>query len=838
GAAPTQQNAQLAVAQPPLTDGGWGTKTAKYTILTRDGPVGGAHAKGGTRTDESSKGKEIPYPRAQRPALEQPRASDKSPGAHPTASSKMRELIGATMAQAKRLEAKAACDNNCYMLAALSLLDVYRGSATKHTAQTLTKEAKRLKLWQGKRQEQRDPSEVLERLDIPVYPFAPTEEGEGPGEVGDDIYPNDDTNTFFVRTNTGREKLRKTLSFSAKDSDSPDARTTRRQATFLVGAQYAGRLDGVAGHFTLTDEPERAAIAVYQLIPDRLLDTLRDLTWMDHIAPAAKRMIKPRSERRTIPNILGRAPPTGHPPHKERAISFTVVEDSDDSDNADVPDTLSDDTNEEDLYDDGDSEDSDDLDPEEELMTLVKGAQLNQRIAMTWRLREGDGAQHEWTGTVIKKYDHRFKCCEVKWDAGLPGLKHPRVRAFPEAVLPDPKIMYIHTRYIPQASKGQSSAPTKATPRECDAPRGPLLDPPGRKNMSGDLCRWTQRCRTWYIHPERPPHISPLAWAATSAAVRASHIRWLRELRSMPADLVGLPLPKAALELTRRMATSRNWRWGTISRAMANIKAALLQLPIYTTESEAIDLSKDSEWAAAGRMAKRMERETPKNPPAPLLFAELHKIRQGLTGKPHEELFLMLMWSLAARASDIAGMNAEDVNLSEPDNLAVTIRRGKGAKFRGPYPAASTLERDLFVRVQELLASRRKGERLFFNLAGLRSTVRAAMKKVNPLLSLPSIRKGAARHMIEAGVEEDQVMRLTGHTRGDTFRGYLGYAEILTKEAKVAQKNTRVLQKPQGTEEPRSGPQGAGDATADGASGDALTSTTSPSRPRVPQSSG
>ncbi|PHR97646.1 MAG: hypothetical protein COA68_12300, partial [Oceanobacter sp.] len=28
GAVPTQQNAQLAVAQPPLTDGGWGTKTA------------------------------------------------------------------------------------------------------------------------------------------------------------------------------------------------------------------------------------------------------------------------------------------------------------------------------------------------------------------------------------------------------------------------------------------------------------------------------------------------------------------------------------------------------------------------------------------------------------------------------------------------------------------------------------------------------------------------------------------------------------------------------------------------------------------------------------------
>jgi integrase len=95
--------------------------------------------------------------------------------------------------------------------------------------------------------------------------------------------------------------------------------------------------------------------------------------------------------------------------------------------------------------------------------------------------------------------------------------------------------------------------------------------------------------------------------------------------------------------------------------------------------------------------------------------------------------------------------------------VAMTIRKGKGARFRGPYGVASAVSKE----------NREKSAPQW----------------------VPSIRKGAARHLAAAGVPETDIARLMGHSRLDTLRRYLGYSKHLTTDAIKAQKGAAELQK-------------------------------------------
>ncbi|KAH9586247.1 hypothetical protein LSM04_002631 [Trypanosoma melophagium] len=118
-----------------------------------------------------------------------------------------------------------------------------------------------------------------------------------------------------------------------------------------------------------------------------------------------------------------------------------------------------------------------------------------------------------------------------------------------------------------------------------------------------------------------------------------------------------------------------------------------------------------------------------------------------------------MIWCSAARAGDIGSLHAEDVRIgpltgertnSNSNNMArltMTMRYGKGAR------------------------------------------VRQALRNENPPSALPSIRKGATRHLAAQGVSEEEPMHLTGHTRADTLQRYLDYGLQLTREAETAQDN-------------------------------------------------
>ncbi|KAK7199243.1 Phage integrase family [Novymonas esmeraldas] len=365
--------------------------------------------------------------------------------------------------------------------------------------------------------------------------------------------------------------------------------------------------------------------------------------------------------------------------------------------------------------------------------------------------------------------------------------------------------------------------PAPSTGRRPGTPRGPTMrteraeDDPQvemevarRTGLSMPL-NWSGRypggcaCpREWFIHPGKPPQVAQVAWTAMSPQVREQHRTWLQHLAAMPADLLSLPLHKAAVELVRRMACARQWKWSTIARHYATIQAALLQLPLYTNQTTPIDLAAEPEWRYATAGARRFERETIPDPPAPLTVAEYGQVHRRLSDSPEAQVYAALMWACAARAGDIGHLMVRDIHFGSPIppdsvRLQLTIRRGKGARFRGPYPIPTVLTRQDASALQGLMGQRAAQGRLFPNEPPLRTRVAAAVKAVNSSAALPSFRKGAARHLAASGVPEEALMRVTGHTRVETLRRYLGYGLQATAEDVAVQDGVNAALNPPST---------------------------------------
>jgi integrase len=204
---------------------------------------------------------------------------------------------------------------------------------------------------------------------------------------------------------------------------------------------------------------------------------------------------------------------------------------------------------------------------------------------------------------------------------------------------------------------------------------------------------------------------------------------------------------------------------------------------MYTREGKGWDIAEQAEWRAAQLHAGVLARREGGDPPPPITYAQCRKAREELLHEPLAQLFLDLIWALAARPGDVGGLKKKDIKLSEAAKgdelvkLTATVRVGKGAKFRGPYPVPTTIRPQTAEALSKALNDLEPQARLFPAAAKQKAAVKAAIEKVCPQLKLPSIRKGAARHLAESGMDTAQLGQMLGHTRATTTTIYLGYGE-------------------------------------------------------------
>jgi hypothetical protein len=145
---------------------------------------------------------------------------------------------------------------------------------------------------------------------------------------------------------------------------------------------------------------------------------------------------------------------------------------------------------------------------------------------------------------------------------------------------------------------------------------------------------------------------------------------------------------------------------------------------------------------------------------------------------------------------DIGQLKARDVSFNPLEDeaaptvrVSLSVRRGKGARFRGPHTLASHLLRADASDLQQLVAGRGPSQLLFSPSGPLKHMVRASLGLSCPRTALPSVRNGATHRLTDHAATDEEVIRLTGHTRHATLRQYLGYGRHLTAEAVTAQDN-------------------------------------------------
>eukprot|EP00796_Vickermania_ingenoplastis_P009216 gene9216-biopygen5861 len=249
--------------------------------------------------------------------------------------------------------------------------------------------------------------------------------------------------------------------------------------------------------------------------------------------------------------------------------------------------------------------------------------------------------------------------------------------------------------------------------------------------------------------------------ASGDGAVREHHIRCLKNLKNMPFELLEQNIVSAILEIVRRTARQRKWQPSTWAKELAAYAGAMRDLPLYTTESQGVRLSAYPEWNAAVRTVKRLEREMDPDPPEPITFGQYTSAVKGLRRvSPRAALFLSMMWAMASRAGDISGLRQKDVTLAtsvRPDGtVAVGVEQkvGKGTRFRGTYWPASTLLQEEAAELRRAMSLVSPNQRLFRDHEILKDHIRKALHRENRASALPSVRKGAVRHLAQQGVSE------------------------------------------------------------------------------------
>lgn len=642
------------------------------------------------------------------------------------------------------LEAAAAKANLCFLFVAAELAKLAMGRPAIKTIRELRNLARQLKFVRG---QQDDAGEALHRLGIPLTPWV--------GEESELHWFNDSA-LCIQGTHTGG--LPRTI----------------RTATFRLGALFTGAVSPSGarnGHWTLCSDPSQSTLGIYLTSQHEVRETMRLLAEV-----GVERTSKPTS-------------PIAQPTPTATAKNSTIV---------DVDAEVANERSAKRLA----------------LESTLRGLQQGDVIRLKWRHGRPDSKRsatwQEAEATVRRGWSSANQDVVVRWDDGtiepLSADPHREVevvavtRPTAKMTKADPRLQPVKKAGAKQVAQREQQ-PHPPAAQKAALPHGEtlataptrVLAPNARgRYLEGHTCP-----RAWFIHQDKPPHVSQLAWDSMSPATRDQHRRWIRELRSMPADLTSRSLAAAALELVRRMATARGWRWSTVAKALGNLQGALANLPLYT-DQDPIDLAVYPEWRAAKKTAIRYEKEVPPNPPPPITRDQFEAARATLFGDTRAWLFLTLLWRFAARGGDIAGLNAQDVTLGDTARsghvkITLTIRRGKGARFRGPYPSPSVLTPPEASQLQHLLAPLMPTDRLFPDASRLSNRCRGAIKTVLPAASIPSVRKGAARDLAARGIPEQEIARIMGHKNLDTLRKYLGYGENSTVETTELQERLAKL---------------------------------------------
>ena len=261
-------------------------------------------------------------------------------------------------------------------------------------------------------------------------------------------------------------------------------------------------------------------------------------------------------------------------------------------------------------------------------------------------------------------------------------------------------------------------------------------------------------------------------WMGYAQATMKGHINALKLIASRINPEA--PLIDGMIAAIEGLRVERKWRWSTTLSKATTIQGALAILPLYFHHCLSVNLKDSAVWKKeVSSMGKKTKEEIPTQARPATAEDVLKAIRGERLFRPQIAIALMLGWLTCARLGCILQLEKKDV-LCQEGRLAITFRRGKGVRVRGPYTVDTQPLPKEWMELYEKYTEERKTERLFpQSLQG--SDLCAALRKIHPVLEQRSIRRGSLQAMAANKVDEPTLMRFSGHTQVATLRRYLNW---------------------------------------------------------------
>jgi integrase len=275
-----------------------------------------------------------------------------------------------------------------------------------------------------------------------------------------------------------------------------------------------------------------------------------------------------------------------------------------------------------------------------------------------------------------------------------------------------------------------------------------------------------------------PVDVPEAAREALVESTRRQHVMYLK----MVAKVVNpdMPLDRALVSALQLLAHSKGWKQSTQMKAAAALQGAFKILPLYFANTASVLLKEYPVWRMSlVTFGHRAKQELPDQPKA----ATWEQVSNAISEcKNDAQAMVMLIgWLTASRLGCVRQLSKGDVKWSAKHTL-VRFAKGKGARIRGPYTVhAQPIPTEFKERWSRYVEDRQTA--LFPNHVTGKS-LKDALRRIDPSLEQRSIRRGALQAMAMCGVDEETLMRYSGHTQVSTLRRYLNWNAVNSKVQK------------------------------------------------------
>ena len=276
----------------------------------------------------------------------------------------------------------------------------------------------------------------------------------------------------------------------------------------------------------------------------------------------------------------------------------------------------------------------------------------------------------------------------------------------------------------------------------------------------------------------QPTDIPEAAREALVESTRSQHMNYLKRVaKEINPDQ---PLDRALVSTLQILAARHNWRHSTQLKAAASVQGAFKILPLYFANTASILLRDFPIWRLSlVTFGQRSKQELPSQPKA----ATWDQVSSAVSACKNDAqaMALLLGWLTAARLGCVRQLTKADIKWSAQHTL-IRFSKGKSARIRGPYTVhAQPIPPEFRDRWTNFFGQR---DTVLFPRHVTGKSLKEALRHIDPELEQRSIRRGALQAMALCDVDEETLMRYSGHTQVSTLRRYLNWNATNSKVQK------------------------------------------------------